>query len=97
MLSYTLFNTFRYNLVEVNRLIESHEALKGTTQGKKGLGHIIQSAVVMLCAAWEMYVEHVALEGADHLTDRVHAPDKLPLPVQKELAKVVRDSQHELK
>lgn len=78
---YTLFNMFRYNLVEVNRLIKLHEALKGTTQGKKGLSHITRSIVVTLCAAWEMYVEHVALEGVDPLTDHVHTPDKLPLPV----------------
>jgi hypothetical protein len=92
-----LFNTFRYNLGKVHRLIESHEALTGTTRGKKGSDLIKISAVLMLCAAGEMYVEHIAREAADHLTDRIHVSDKLPLPVQKELAKVGRDSQHELK
>jgi len=46
-----MFNTFRYNLVEVNQCIESHKALKGTTQGKYGLGNITRSTGVTLCAA----------------------------------------------
>jgi hypothetical protein len=46
-----MFNTFRYNLIEVNRFIESHKALKGTTQGKQGLGNITRSTGVTLRAA----------------------------------------------
>jgi hypothetical protein len=46
-----MFNTFRYNLVEVNRFIESHKALKGTTQEEKGLSYITRSAEVTLCIA----------------------------------------------
>lgn len=91
------FNTFRYNLVDVDRLTESHEALRGTNQGKKGLGHITRSAIVMLCASWEMYVEHLLLEGIDYLTSHVKSPDELPMPVQKELASAVRNSKHDLK
>ena len=41
----------RYNLVEVNRLIESHAAMKGAPQGKQGLSHITRSTGVTLCAA----------------------------------------------
>ena len=52
-----MFNTFRYNLVEVNWFIESHKALKGTTQEKKGLSHITRSTGVTLCAAEEISVD----------------------------------------
>lgn len=49
-----------------------------------------------LCTAEEIYVEYVASDGTDHLTDRVDAPDKLLLPVEKELAKVGHGFRHEL-
>lgn len=91
------FSTFRYSLVDVDRLLESHETLKGTGQGKKGLGHVTRSGVVMLCAAWETYLEGVLVESVDYLTSRAESVDQLPLPVQKELASFVRNSKHQLK
>ena len=54
-----MFNTFRYNLVEVNRCIESHKALKGTTQGKQRLDNTTRSTGVTLCAAEEISVNTV--------------------------------------
>lgn len=55
------FGAFQYNLVDVERLIESHGALSGTGQGRRGLGHLTRAGVVLLCAAWELYLEHVLL------------------------------------
>lgn len=51
----------------------------------------------MLCAAWELYVEELLVEAARVLRDRASSPDQLPLPVQKEIAKAVKESKHELK
>jgi hypothetical protein len=51
----------------------------------------------MLCASWELYVEELAVEIAGHLADRANAPTQLPLPVQKELSRFVKDHKHELK
>ncbi|MGE4160044.1 MAG: HEPN domain-containing protein [Planctomycetota bacterium] len=91
------YGTFQYNLVDVDRLVESHAALSGTGLGRRGLGHITRSGVVMLCAAWEMYTEQVLLEGLDFLVNRVASPDQLPKSVQKKLSSYVREHKNELK
>ena len=91
------FGTFRYNVVDVARLIQSHRHLNSGAPGKKGLGHITRSGVVMLCAAWELYVEHLALESVRVVANRADSPSDLPLDVQKELAKHVKESKHELR
>lgn len=84
-------------LVDVARIIDSHAALNHDGGGRRGLGHITRSGVLMLCASWELYVEELAIEVADCLASRANAPNQLPLPVQKELSKLVRDHKHELK
>ncbi len=88
---------FRGNIVDVDRLIESHGQLHDGSPGKKGLGHITRSGVVMLCAAWELYLESLCVEAANYFCDKCQSPDQLPRRVQKELAKVARESKHELK
>ena len=84
-------------LVDVDRIIESHCQLNHEGYGRRGLGHITRSGVLMLCAAWELYVEELLVESARILRDRAPSPDQLPLPVQKEIAKAVKESKHELK
>jgi len=84
-------------LVDVARIIESHGKLNHDGMGRRGLGHLTRSGVLMLCAAWELYLEELLLESARVLIARAQSPDQLPVPVQKEIAKSVRDSKHELK
>jgi hypothetical protein len=84
-------------LVDVDRIIESHGQLNHDGLGRRGLGHITRSGVLMLCAAWELYLEELLIESVRTLIQRANSPDQLPLPVQKEIAKSVRDSKHELK
>jgi hypothetical protein len=91
------FNSFRYNVVDVARLIQSHAHLHNGARGKKGLGHITRSGVVMLCASWELYVEDLAIEATELVSNRAATPQALPLDVQKELARHVRESKHDLK
>src|SRR5690606_14126079 len=79
------------------RLIKSHGKLHDGTPGKKGLGHITRSGVVMLCACWELYAESLLVEGLRHLSAKCESPDQLPLVVQKALAKHVREAKHELR
>lgn len=93
----TAYRSFMNNRIDVVRLIESHGKLHGGSPGKKGLGHITRSGVVMLCASWELYVESLLVESLRYLSEKCDSPDTLPLVVQKELAKHVRDSKHELK
>jgi hypothetical protein len=67
------------------------------TGGRKALGHITRSGVVMLCAAWELYVEDLLIECTRYLSNNTSKPLELPLQVQKYLAKRVRDNKNELK
>lgn len=92
-----VFGTFKYNLVDVERLLELHGVLRGTAPGKKGLGHITRSGVVMLCAAWEMYVEQVLIEEVQYLVQQVTSPEQLPKAIQGKLSSYVRGHKHELK
>lgn len=91
------YRLFKKNRIDVVRLIESHGVLSDGMRGKKGLGHLTRSGVVMLCACWELYAESLLVEGLRHLANKCDSPYQLPLVVQKELAKHVREAKHELK
>ena len=96
-MSSSAYTSFEYNLVDVDRLISSHAALSGTGQGRRGLGHITRSGVVMLCAAWELYIEHVLVEGLKYVANNTTSPDDLPVVVRKTISRYVKDHLHELK
>ena len=78
-------------------MIESHAQLNHAGQGRRGLGHITRSGLFMLCAAWELYLEELTVELAAYLADRALEPENLPLSVQRELAKHVKEHKNELK
>lgn len=87
----------RSMLVDVDRIIESHGQLNHDGLGRRGLGHITRSGVLMLCAAWELYLEELLVESVRTLIRRADIPTQLPQHVQKEISKTVRESKHELK
>ncbi len=87
----------RNMLVDVDRIIESHGQLNHDGLGRRGLGHITRSGVLMLCAAWELYLEELLVESVRTLIRRADIPTQLPQHVQKEISKTVRESKHELK
>ena len=92
------FRKFENNLlVDVDRIIGSHAYLNHDGRGRRALGHITRSGVLMLCAAWELYVEEVLVEGANYFISKLDSPRELPKPVQQELARTVKESKHELK
>lgn len=91
------FRSFKYNLIDVDRLRQAHTVLHNGAQGRKGLGHITRSGVVMLCASWEHYCENLLRESAIYLCGQLAGPLELPKEVQKEISKAVRESSHELK
>jgi hypothetical protein len=88
------FKAFEYNLVDTDRTIDTFKSIK--KQGA-GLGHLTRGGVVLLCAAWELYVEMVLRECAAVYTGELSLPSELPLPVQQELAKAVKADKHELR
>jgi len=82
---------------DVNRIIESHDTLSDGTPGKKGLGNLTRGGVLLLCAAWELYLEEVLSESVEWACDQAAAPDDFPKQVQKTIATYVVESKHELK
>ena len=91
------FNDFRYNVLDARRLHQAHGIMSAGTPGKKGLGHLTRSGVVMLCAAWERYNESVIVEAAGYFAKEIRAPNNLPLAVRKHLSAIAKQHTHELK
>lgn len=91
------FIHFRQNIIDVDKLIESHRLLNNGNRGKKGLGHITRSGIVILCATWELYIESLLNESLGLLLSRKTHPNGLPTIAKKTLAKLVKEDKHELK
>lgn len=49
-------------LEDVNQLRATHFSYSRGVRGRKKLGYLTRSAIVMLCAAWERYNENVLIE-----------------------------------
>lgn len=64
---------------------------------KKALGHLTRGGVLLLCAAWELYIEELLIEAVKACRTKASSPHDLPLPVQKTIAKYVPASKHDLK
>ncbi|ELE6601129.1 hypothetical protein RMQ50_004420 [Vibrio alginolyticus] len=91
------FRKFRHNLGDVERLITAHDELSPNHRGKRALGHINRSGVIMLCAAWEVYCEEVLVECVKYISSNLDTPNELPTPVKKHLSKLVKDAKVETK
>jgi len=84
-------------LKDVERLIHSHGTLNHAGKGRRGLGHITRSAVFMLCAAWERYIEDLLIEAVQWIIEQVPGVKSLPKIPQKDLASYVKKHKNELK
>lgn len=82
---------------DVTSIIKRHTALSQGIPGKKGLGHLTRGGVLLLCSAWELYLEEVLSEAVKFACNQATSPDELPKDVRKTIAAYVRESQHELK
>jgi len=82
---------------DVTDLTDVHFRISGGKPGKKSLGFLTRSAVIMLCAAWERFNEDLLLEAIDVINRGIKSPNKLPIEVQKTISKKVTGHRHELK
>lgn len=82
-------------LPDVNQLIEAHRILNPTGRGRRKLGYITRSGVIMLCAAWELYVEDVIVEAANHIVQRAGTHNELPAATKKRLSLIAREHKHD--
>lgn len=69
---------FLKNTTDVGRLIAAHTNANHPRPGKRALGHLTRGGLLLLCAAWERYVETVVEESAEFLTRRLPAVGSLP-------------------
>lgn len=83
---------------DVKRLTEIHSDVGGTAQGRRyGLDVLNKSGVVFLAAAWEAFVEDVALQAVDHILNVAKGPKSIPLSIRKGTVKYVEGIKHDLK
>jgi hypothetical protein len=97
MPSSSLLNFEKNLITDVNRLIKSHSDLNHDGLGRRGLGHITRSGVVMLCAAWERYIEDVLIDSVNYLTGDIDLPTQLPTEIQKTISKEIKRDKDELR
>jgi len=82
---------------DVIKLIDTHTDYSKKTRGRKNLGHLTRSAVIMLCAAWERYNEDLLLETIKYLTKVISDVNDLNLEIKKVISSRVKNDKHELK
>lgn len=87
---------FYWNLQDVTRLEEAHQELNPDGQGRRALGHITRSALVMLCAAWELYIEDLIQESARIICENSDSPDNLPVEIKKKIVQAIKSEKDEL-
>lgn len=90
------YGVFQKNIKQVDKMLEAYDDKKLPTPGRKHLDHFTRAALLFLCSAWEVYIEQIALEGAEVIANRAKYPDDLPSPVKKRLSDKVKNASHEL-
>lgn len=87
---------FIWNLEDVERLQQAHDELNPDGRGRRALGHITRSGLVMLCAAWELYFEDLIKESADLIVTECQDPKSLPVSIKKKIVKEANAGKDEL-
>jgi hypothetical protein len=84
-------------LADVDRLMEIHAELGGTERGQRvGLEPLNRSAIVLLTAVWEGFVEDEAAQALERLVDASGSPDDLPPRLRSAVAKEIKEDSHNL-
>src|SRR6056300_471806 len=84
------YQSFRNNLADTDKLISVHRHLNNGNPGKKGLGYITRSGILMLSATWELYIESLLLEALQVVVDNTDSPSDLPSRVQETFSGLVK-------
>lgn len=85
------------NLDEINRLLEIHTEIAGSGPGYKHNVQVLnKSAVVLLLACWEAYIEDLAENCFNWLLTRAKEPHVFPVHVLNLAAKEVKKPENDL-
>ena len=86
------------SMKDAKRLMEIHKDVGGTGQGRRyGLDVLNKSGVMFVSAAWEAFVEEVAVQSVDHFMNEANSHNDVPLPIRKATAKGLESDKNELK
>lgn len=88
---------FRAAIEDVNTLMQFHEVHGGRGPGRRDarLQALNKSAIVLLCAAWETYIESVLTEAAERSIANAEAPDQLIDSISRLVAKGLKKAERE--
>jgi len=86
-----------YNYPQVDRLLEIHRTLGGTGRGRRhNLEVVNKSAIVLICAFWEAFVEDLTGDVLYHFAEHARSPQDLPVSLRKSILKDLQSRKHEL-
>lgn len=89
-------NRLESNVADVKRLLSIHEGLGGNAPGRRfDLEVLNKSAVVLLVACWEAYVEDLATSAFDVLLQNSQDPSDFPSTVLTLASRPLRDDNDE--
>jgi len=81
------------NIDEVKRLQEVHKTIAGGTPGRKHNVEVLnKSAIVLLVACWEAFVEDLAIAGFEFMLKEADTPGEFPTEVLTTASKALKDS-----
>lgn len=74
---------FRHNRSDIISLMSIHEKVGGVKQGRRyGLEVLNKSAVVLITACWEAFIEDLCTEAFDHLLSKCNDHSEFPASVR---------------
>jgi hypothetical protein len=90
---------FIENTSEVQALMAIHEEQTGTSPGRRARNVEIlnKSAIVLLTACWEAFIEDTASTGFDFILNESVDTSKLPKGVLRRVAKFIKEDKNDLK
>jgi hypothetical protein len=88
---------FLHIRIDVIKLVETHTFFSQNKRGRKNLGHLTRSAIIMLCAAWERYNEDLLLESIQFVCNNLHDVHLLNKEIKKTISSKVKDDKNEIK
>ena len=88
---------FEGSCSDVKRLLAIHKDIAGDAPGRKyGVEVLSKSAIVLICAYWEAYIEDIVAEALEFTVAKVVDPAKLPLELRKIIARMVKQDPNDL-
>ncbi|MGX1827308.1 HEPN domain-containing protein [Paenibacillus taichungensis] len=92
------FGDYRRRTLDVKKISRDYKTLRDifNKRGRVGLDHLSRSGILLLCGAWETYVEDIMREIATHFAtlDKI---EEMPEEVKKTIANYVKNHKEDNK